>query len=621
MMTKIELRPLRAALMLCAAIPGAVQPAAADTASPSEPAAAADAALDALMLEVFRATVKEQPQSMTLLGLDSGKNSWARSALDDLSAEARAASRLRSAALLARLNAVDRSALSPRQRRNYDAVIFQLRVAGEGEQRFDYGAAAYPAPYSVSQLDGAYRDIPDLLSEQHPLETEADAEAYLARLGAFATSLDQQSAQVRREAAEGAAPPDFILARTLEQLSALRTADPAASILVTAFAKRLAAANLDAAHVGRAVEIVQTSVTPALDRQIALIRSLQPAATHDAGVWRLPDGDAYYDFALRYFTTTDLSAEEIHRIGLRQVAEISSEIDRILQSQGMTEGSVGARLARLQRQPDQIYPNDAAGRAQLLDDLNQHAAAMRTQLPPYFGVLAKAPLEIRRVPEAIEAGAPGGYYYPPALDGSRGGIYYINLRDTAEWPRWRLPTLSVHEGVPGHHWQLSIAAETPKMPPLRQIMSYSAYSEGWGLYAEQLADEMGAYRDDPLGRVGYLQSQLFRAARLVVDTGIHRMRWSREKAIRYFMDTLGEAESKATTEVERYVVHPGQATSYKVGHNLLVELRSKAERALGERFDLKAFHDTILLAGAMPLAALETVVDEWIADCLKGKSA
>lgn len=420
-MTKIELRSLRAALMLCAAIPGAVQPAAADAASPSEPAAAADAALDALMLDVFRTTVKEQPQSMTLLGLDSGKNSWARSALDDLSAEARAASRLRSAALLARLNAVDRTALSPRQRRNYDAVIFQLRVAGEGEQRFDYGAAAYPAPYSVSQLDGAYRDVPDLLSEQHPLETKADADAYLARLGAFAKSLDQQSAQVRREAAAGAAPPDFVLARTLEQLGALRTADPAASILVTAFAKRLAAANLDAAHVGRAVEIVQTAVTPALDRQIALIRSLQPAATHEAGVWRLPDGDAYYDFALRYFTTTDLSAAEIHRIGLRQVAEISSEIDRILQSQGMAEGSVGARLATLQRQPDQLYPNDAAGRAQLLDDLNRHAAAIRTQLPPYFGVLAKAPLEIRRVPEAIEAGAPGGYYYPPALDGSRGG--------------------------------------------------------------------------------------------------------------------------------------------------------------------------------------------------------
>ena len=263
--------------------------------------------------------------------------------------------------------------------------------------------------------------------------------------------------------------------------------------------------------------------------------------------------------------------------------------------------------------PGQIYPNTDEGKIALVADLNINMAAMQAMLPSAFGRLPKATVEMKRVPPETEAGASQGYYSPPSLDGSRNGIYWINLTDTANWPKSSLPSLTYHEATPGHHLQIALQQESAAAPKLMNLMFFSSYAEGWGLYAEQLADEMGAYENDPLGRVGYLQSLLFRAVRLVVDTGIHSKGWSREQAIRYMIDNTGRAEGAATSEIERYCAWPGQACAYKVGHNEWVRLREKARTTLGDRFDIKGFHDTALAGGGVPLTVLERIVDNWVA--------
>ena len=308
-----------------------------------------------------------------------------------------------------------------------------------------------------------------------------------------------------------------------------------------------------------------------------------------------------------------MTGAEVHAMGLEQVAELSARADQILRAEGRTEGTVGERISALARDPAQVYPNTDAGREELLASLNAQMADMQARLPAYFGRIPVSPVEVRRVPVTTEAGAPGGYYQPPALDGSRPGAYYINLRDTAEWPKFTLPTLTYHEASPGHHHQIALQMENDDAPMLMKLLGFSAYSEGWGLYAEQLADEMGVYDNDPWGRLGYLQSFMFRAVRLVVDSGLHSERWSREQAIRYMVETLGDAESTVTTEVERYCVWPGQAASYKVGQTVWGNLRTRAMTQLGDRFDIKGFHDTALNAGGVPLTVLERVVDDWIA--------
>jgi uncharacterized protein (DUF885 family) len=309
-----------------------------------------------------------------------------------------------------------------------------------------------------------------------------------------------------------------------------------------------------------------------------------------------------------------MSPDEIHNMGLELIAQFHGEMDAILRSQGMTRGSVAQRVQRLSRRPDQLYPNTDAGRAQILADLNAQTRAIEAMMPRAFNTLARAQLEIRRVPPTTEAGAPGGYYQRAALDGSRPGAYYINLRNTHEWPKFTLPTLNYHEGVPGHHWQISIQQESGSIPFIRSAMlGFSAFSEGWGLYAEQLADELGAYADDPLGRLGYLQSATFRASRLVVDTGMHHKRWSREQAIQSMMEATGDQESSITTEIERYCVWPGQACSYMVGRQAINRMRRAAQQQLGAWFDLKNFHDTMLANGAVPLSVLERIMSEWAA--------
>jgi len=334
---------------------------------------------------------------------------------------------------------------------------------------------------------------------------------------------------------------------------------------------------------------------------------------HEAGIARLPQGAALYEVALRASTTTDMSPDQVHQLGLDQAKELNARMDALLRSLGHSGGTVAERVTALSSDPQHLFPNTDAGRQQILDYCYGLIRELQPYLPRYFHVLPKSPVEVRRVPPYTEAGAPGGYYQRPPLDGSRPGAFYINLRDTHEWPRWSLPTLVHHESEPGHHFQLAMVLEMPDLPLIRKAGgSFSANTEGWALYAEQLCDEMGLYDHDPLARLGMLRGAIFRAARCVVDTGIHAKGWSREQAIDYMAATTGEDRARVTTEVERYCTWPGQATSYKVGQTRWLELRAQAQRRLGAKFDIRDFHDAGLTAAPMPLAVLERVIDEWI---------
>lgn len=569
---------------------------------------AGDAKLRALLDQIFTDRLAENPEGATALGLDTGKNAALKSQLSGRSVADSARDLARSKRELTAVRAIDAATLGEDARLDQDVVAYQLELSVAGRERFAYGESGGRfVPYRLSQLSGAYQDVPDFLDTQHRVKDAADADAYLARLGAFAVVLDQETERQRADAAKGVFAPDYILDIALKQYAAARDVAPEQSGLVRSFERKLNEARLPNAAAAAAAAIVQEKIFPALDRQRALVKGLRGKAVHDAGVWRLPDGEAYYASAAEAATTTRLSGDEIHQLGLEQVAEISARIDSILKAQGIGEGTVGARLVALNERPDQLFPNTDPGREALLAELNKQIRAMEKKLPEQFATLPKAPVEVRRVPPAIQAGAPGGYYQAATLDGSRPGIYYINLRDTFDRPKFGLATLTHHEAVPGHHLQVMLALESQDIPLIRRRGGFSAYSEGWALYTEQLADEMGMFEGDPLGQVGYLQSLLFRATRLVVDSGLHAKRWGREKATDYFIATTGIARGRSQGEIDRYTVWPGQACSYKIGHTMWVKLRDEAKAKAGASWDPRQFHE-VLRKGAMPLAVLERTV-------------
>jgi uncharacterized protein (DUF885 family) len=406
-------------------------------------------------------------------------------------------------------------------------------------------------------------------------------------------------------------PPDFVCDKTLRQLRLLRGERGAQSGMVTALARRTAEQGIAGDWAARAARIVDGALAKALDAQISLVEEQRRRATHAAGLRGRPGGEDYYRLCLRYQTSTRMTPDEAHALGLAQVAEISAATEELLRAEGLNDGTVGARLAALTADPRWLYPNTEEGRAQLLADLNVQVAEMQRRMPELFGVLPKTPVEVRRVPPAIELGAPRGYAQTGSLDGTRPGAYYINLADTGIWPKWALPTLTYHESVPGHHLQGTIALEAAGAPLLHRTLLLNAYIEGWGLYAEQLADEIGVYREFPLGRLGMLQSFLYRAVRIVVDTGMHWKGWSREQAADYMAATVGLARGAVESEIDRYCVWPAQACGYKIGHVEFVRLRDAARAKLGPRFDLRSFHDAVLKGGAVPLEVLAQVVDDW----------
>jgi uncharacterized protein (DUF885 family) len=557
--------------------------------------------------------LRRSPETATSLGVDKGDRAWTKSALSDFSLTAIRENGDLSALALADLRKIDRSKLAGLDAVNYDTVEFVLTIGDAFTRRFDYNGAYGGAPYVISQLTGAYQQLPDFLDSQHVIETRADADAYMARMEAFGRVLDQEVEVGRRDAGLGVIPADFTIDKALIQFKAMLAVAPEAAPLVTSVARRAREKGIEGDYAGEAAKLYAEKVRPALERQAALLTDWRARAVHDAGVWRLPKGEEYYRTALESYTTSKITPAEVHQTGLDMVASLGAQADRLMRKAGYTSGTVGERFRQMYADPRQHYPNTDEGKVELIKDLNRKVAEIMPKLPKYFGQLPKAPLEIRRVPKAIEAGAPGGYYNSPTLDGSRPGIYWINLRDSAEQPRFTLPTLTFHEAIPGHHLQLALNNEAGDLPLIRKMIGFSGYSEGWALYAEELAVEMGMYEDDVEGQIGMIHDAMFRAVRLVVDSGMHDRKWSREQAVKYYVDTIGDQEASAITEIERYVVWPGQACSYMVGKIEWMRLRAKARKALGRRFDIRKFHDVGLLSGGVPLTVLETVIDGYIA--------
>jgi uncharacterized protein (DUF885 family) len=569
-------------------------------------AGSGDAALNALFEMIFQDRVRRYPDFASSLGLDKGANAHLKSELDVRSL---GAARTEDLAILRRelasVRAVDPATLSASGRLNRDVVIYQMETAIIPPGRFDIDSVQ--RPYVIFQQGGAYFGWPDFLNTDHTIENAADAEAYLSRLALIGKLLDNDTEEQRAQAARGFLAPAWSIDLTIGQMRKLRAPAPEANTMVESLATRTTKKGIAGDWRRRAAKIVADTIYPALDRQIAAMEQLKPTTRPGDGAWRLPQGDAIYAAALAQATTTNLTPEEVHKLGLDQVAEISGRLEAILKQAGYTKGSVGERLAALNTSASQLYPNTDAGRIQLIADLNAGVKEMYAKLPRDFATVPSAPLEIRRVPPEIQDGASNGYYNRASLDGSRPAIYFINLKDVGDWPKYSLPALTYHEGVPGHHLQISLAQESKDIPTLRKIGGFSAYSEGWALYAEQLADELGGYKG--IESAGYLQSFLFRAARLVVDTGIHTKQWSREKATDYMVATTGFARPRSQREVERYCTQIGQACSYKVGHMAWTRAREQAQKTLGPKFDLKRFHE-VLKEGAMPLTLLEKRIEE-----------
>ncbi len=517
---------------------------------------------------------------------------------------------------LREVHAFDRATLDRQGQITYDILVDQYQTA-LSFQRFDW--LAPDGLYPISPMFGAEVSLPSFMQTTHVISNDKTARNYVARLEAVGGKLDAITAQMQRQAQMGVVLPLSLLEHSLTVIHDTVAAAPEQNALVTSFVERMDKVRaLDAQRkqqlTQQAVAAVRSGVYPAYARMSAALEALRSeAARQAAGAGRLPDGAAYYAAALREMTTTDYSPDQVHELGLSEVARIVGEMDRLLKAQGLATGSVGERMQALGKDPRFLYPNDDVGRKQMLARYQQILDDMSARLPEVFRTLPPTHLTVERVPQSQEKGTSGAYYQPAAMDGSRPGMFFANLRDLSETPTWGMKTLAYHEGVPGHHLQISTALGLKDLPLIRQQTLYSSYAEGWALYAEQLAAEMGMYKDDPWGDLGRLQAELLRATRLVVDTGIHSKGLSEQQAVDYMTNTTGMARTDVLSEVERYMAMPGQACAYKVGQLKIVELREKARSALGPRFNLRDFHAVVLENGGVPLTLLEQLVDEWIA--------
>ncbi len=545
-------------------------------------------------------------------GKDSNRRLSPRSPADEV------AKRSALTRVLERFAAVDTTNLNPREQVFHAALEATLRGALAPAAIVDYGTVfsawgMWYMPYAVNHMGGPQDQVTKLLDTQQPVRNAADAEDYLARLAAYARTIDETIAKIEHDRGLGVVPPGFVIDKTILTLAAPTGDEASQHPLVMVFEAKARAAGLPnpEALSKRAAELVATGVLPANARLAAKLQSLRTGASDEPGIWRLPKGDALYQALITHMTDTRMSPQQVHDLGLSEVARILGEMDTILRGEGLTAGTVGERMARLTDDKRFVYPNDATGKARLLADAKAQIAEIAPLLPQWFGTLPPAQVVVQAVPEQAENSSSGGFYDAPALDGSRPGTYWINLRDPAVLPSFKLKTLTYHEANPGHHLQAAFGMGVGT-PVIATALYSNAFGEGWGLYAEALAKEMGLYAKDPYGDLGRLQDELWRAVRLVVDTGMHSLRWSRAQAIDYAITTAGVHPLEAEAEIDRYAVWPGQALGYKIGMLEIQRLRRVAQEALGDRFDVRAFHVEVLKDGAVPLQVLETKVQRWI---------
>jgi uncharacterized protein (DUF885 family) len=576
-----------------------------------------ESASDRLLARITEQLLTDYPESATSAGVDRDARARLRSRLSSHSASGQGVIRGHVRSTLSQLRRLDTDALSAGKKLDVDVVKTVYELAADGFE-FPYGDVAIlnnnwsyrNTPYAVAQNVGAFVEIPSFLDSSHSINTAADADAYLMRMDAYARQLEGETVRVRADASRGVVLPDFLLAKTLQQLRTSRAAPVAQWGIVTSLATRAARANLNPRYAADATHIAEQRIAPALDRQIAMLESLQPRATTNAGVWGLPRGDEYYAWALRAGTTTDMTPDEVHQMGLDELRALHSRMDPILRSIGYTEGSVGARMTALGEDPRYKFAEGDPGRAEIMAFIQAKLTDIRARLPRAFHTLVPGFLEVVRISPDVEDGAPGAYGGAGTIDGREPGHFWINLRTTDLHRKFDLPDLTYHEAIPGHVWQ---GEYTFRQPLVRSMLGFNAYSEGWALYAQQIADELGVYDDFPVGRLGYLQSLAFRACRLVVDTGLHSKRWTRAQGIDFFVRENGSNADEVQSEVDRYCSWPGQACGYKVGHTTINRLREDAQSALGSRYDFAGFNDAVVGGGNVPMTVLGRVIDAYVA--------
>jgi uncharacterized protein (DUF885 family) len=561
----------------------------------------------------FEESLGFSPIRKTMLGR---KDDYDR--IDDLSEAAQDEQHAWSRASVAELEQTfDYELLTPEARLSYDLWLYQHEQSEAALQFRRHG-------YLFHQMRGSHVQLPQLMITAHRVDTESDMVAYIARIGEIGRAVGQVLERARLAADEGVRVPRYSYEAVIEQARALITgapfdAGPAAPLLADAIAKieaLIASGVIDASRAAALRADAEAALVdrfaPAYRALIAWAESELPLTDEIAtGVWKLPQGAAYYEERLAAMTTTDMTADEIHELGLREVARIHAEMETIRENVGF-DGDLQAFFAFVRDDPQFYYPSTDEGRQAYLDTARRHLEFIEARLPDYFGLLPKASLEVRRVEPFREVAGQAQHYQRGTPDGSRPGIYYAHLIDMGAMPIPMMEVIAYHEGLPGHHMQLSIAQELTGLPTFRTLAGFTAFSEGWGLYAEALAKEIGAY-EDPYSDFGRLTSEIWRAIRLVVDTGLHAKGWTEAEAVEYMQANSAIAAGQIRSEVRRYIVMPGQATAYKIGMIKIQELRARSEATLGEAFDIREFHDVVLGSGGLPLTLLERRVDEWIA--------
>jgi uncharacterized protein (DUF885 family) len=510
---------------------------------------------------------------------------------------------------LATLQSYDRASL--KDQTSYDVLEYFLANTVEGHQ-FKFHN------YPLNQISGQQSGLPTFMATQHQVNSIADGEDYISRLSQFPRAFHQVLEGLKKREELKIIPPTFVVEKVLSEMRGFIAEPAKENILYSSLKAQLEKAGnkISAADQARLLAATEAKITsqiyPTYQKLIDYYQMLLPKTTGNHGVWALPDGDKFYQYCIKARTTTDMSPEQIHQLGLSEVARIEIEMDTILRAEGLIEGTVGDRVSALSKRPDQLYPDSEEGRKQILVDYQKIIDEINAGLDPYFNVRPIESVKVERVPAFKEKTSPGAYYNSAAFDGSRPGIFYANLRSVGDIPKFSMRTLAYHEAIPGHHFQIDVQQHIKGVPFFRKLVPFTAFSEGWALYAERLAWEAG-FEENPLDNLGRLQAEMFRAVRLVVDSGMHAKRWTREQAIAYMVEKTGMSQADVTAEIERYLVWPGQALAYKVGMNKILELRERAKIALGSRFDIKAFHDQVLTSGALPMGILEQKIDLWIA--------
>jgi len=578
----------------------------------SAASAPTDAGALKLLDEVAEHLLKLGPEGATSLGIDTGARAALRSELTDRSeaGKQRIASQVRTD--LDRVKAFDQKGLTHAARTSVEVVRSAYATALEGFA-LPYGDITVGGwrntPYVVIQNVGAYLDVPRFLDSDHPIETAADADAYLARLQSYAKQLDGELGRIQAARGAGLVPPAFLIDKAIPQLTLSAKGAAEGGSIVESIERRTKAKQIAGDWAARARAIAAKEIAPALERQLTELRLQRGLAQDDPGIAARPHGEEFYRWALKASTTTTMSPDEVHEMGQSEVKRLHGQMDTILKEIGYAQGSVGERMKALAKDPRYAFSEGDKGRAEIMAFIKERLDWIKAQMPRAFKTVVNPNMEVKRLPPEEEPGAPGAYGGAGSIDGKIPGRYWINLRTTGLHSKYSLADLTFHESIPGHIWQ---GEYTHQMPLIRQLLAFNAYSEGWGLYAEQLADELGAYDDDHVGRLGYLQSIAFRACRLVVDTGIHAKRWTREQGVKFFVDVNGSNPEEVASEVDRYCAWPGQACGYKVGHSEINRQRDKAKSALAAKYDLKAFNDTVVLGGNVPLDVLAGNVDEYV---------